>query len=43
MYWLLGRKSKLSTNNKLLIYKAELKPTWTYGILLWDTTSNSKK
>jgi hypothetical protein len=22
MYWLLGRKSKLSTNNKLLIYKA---------------------
>jgi hypothetical protein len=41
MYWLLGRKSKLSTNNKLLIYKAILKPLWTYGIQLWGTTSNS--
>jgi hypothetical protein len=34
MYWLLGRKSKLSTNNKLIIYKAILKPIWTYGIQL---------
>jgi hypothetical protein len=41
MCWLLGRKSKLSTNNKLLIYKAILKPIWTYGIQLWGTTSNS--
>jgi hypothetical protein len=41
MYWLLGRKSKLSTNNKLLIYQAILKPIWTYGIQLWGTTSNS--
>jgi hypothetical protein len=41
MYWLLGRKSKLSTNNKLLIYKAILKRIWTYGIQLWGTTSNS--
>jgi hypothetical protein len=42
MYWLLGRKkSKLSTNNKLLIYKAILKHIWTYGIQLWGTTSNS--
>jgi hypothetical protein len=41
MYWLLGRKSKLSTNNKLLFYKAILKPIWTYGIQLWGTTSNS--
>jgi hypothetical protein len=41
MYWLLGRKSNLSTNNKLLIYKAILKPNWTYGIQLWGTTSNS--
>jgi hypothetical protein len=40
MYWLLGRKSKLSTNNKLLTYKAILKPIWTYGIQLWGTTSN---
>jgi hypothetical protein len=41
MYWLLGRKSKLSTNNKLLVYRAILKPIWTYGIQLWGTTSNS--
>jgi hypothetical protein len=41
MYWLLGRKSKLSTNNKLLIYKVILKSIWTYGIQLWGTTSNS--
>jgi hypothetical protein len=26
MYWLLGCKSKLSTSNKLLIYKTILKP-----------------
>jgi hypothetical protein len=41
MYWLLGRKSKLSTYNKLLIYSAILKSIWTYGIQLWGTTSNS--
>jgi hypothetical protein len=41
MYWLLGRKSKLSTNNKLLIYKAILKPIWTYDIQLWGTIVNS--
>jgi hypothetical protein len=31
----------LSTNNKLLIYKARLKPIWTYGFQLWGTTANS--
>jgi hypothetical protein len=41
MYWLLGRKSKLSTNNKLLVYKAILKQIWTYGIQLWGTASTS--
>jgi hypothetical protein len=41
MYWLLGRKSKLSTNNKLLIYKTIFNPIWTYVIELWGTTSNS--
>ena len=35
MYWLIGRNSKLSTHNKLLIYKQVLKPVWTYGIQLW--------
>jgi hypothetical protein len=41
MYWLLGRKSKLSTSNKLLIYKTIFKPVWTYGIQLWGTASTS--
>jgi hypothetical protein len=41
MYWLLGRKSKLSTNNKLLLYKAILKPIRTYGIQIWGTASTS--
>jgi hypothetical protein len=30
LYWLLACKSKLSTSNKLLIYKTILKPIWTY-------------
>jgi hypothetical protein len=38
---LLGRKSKLRTSNKLLIYKAIFKPIWTYGIQLWGTASIS--
>jgi hypothetical protein len=37
MYWLLGRKSKLSTCNKLLAYKVILKPIWIYGIQLWGS------
>jgi hypothetical protein len=41
MYWLLGRKSKLPTSNKLLIYKTILKPIWTYGMQLWGTASTS--
>jgi hypothetical protein len=41
MYWILGRKSELSIENKLLIYKTILKPIWTYGIPLWGTASNS--
>jgi hypothetical protein len=41
MHWLLGRMSKLSTINKILIYKAILKPIWTYGIQLWSTASTS--
>jgi hypothetical protein len=40
MYWLLRRKSKLSTN-KLLLYKAILKPIWTYGIQLSGKASTS--
>jgi hypothetical protein len=41
MHWLLGRRSALSTESKLLLYKAVLKPIWTYGIQLWGTASNS--
>jgi hypothetical protein len=45
MHWLIGRKSKLTTENKLLLYKAILKPILTYGIQLWGCTkpSNTKK
>ena len=32
MYWLIVINSKLSTYNKLLIYKQVLKPVWTYGM-----------
>lgn len=39
--WILGRNSKLSIDNKLLIYKAILKPIWMYGVQLWGCTSNS--
>jgi hypothetical protein len=41
MYWLLGRSSRLSLPNKLLLYKSILKPIWTYGIQLWGTTSTA--
>jgi hypothetical protein len=42
MSWLLGRKSKLSLENKTLIYKCILKPIWTYGIQLWGCVKPSK-
>jgi hypothetical protein len=35
LYWLLGRKSNLSVDNKLLLYKSIITPIWTYGIELW--------
>lgn len=41
MYWIIGRKSQLSLENKILLYKAILKPVWTYGIQLWGTASDS--
>jgi hypothetical protein len=41
MRWQLGRKSKLSTGNKIIVYNAILKPAWTYGIQLWGTASTS--
>lgn len=45
LYWLLGRTSELSTENKIMIYKQVLKPVWTYGVQLWGCTkvSNTKR
>jgi hypothetical protein len=40
-YWLLERRSQLTIYNKLLLYKAILKPIWTYGAEQWGTASNS--
>jgi ABC-type cobalamin transport system permease subunit len=34
MYWLMGRRSAMSTHNKLVLYKQIPKPVWTYGIHL---------
>jgi len=34
----MGRRSALSTHNKLVLYKQILKPVWTYGIQLWGCT-----
>jgi hypothetical protein len=39
--WLLGRKSKLSISNKLLVYEVILKPIWTCGMQLWGSASIS--
>ena len=39
--WLTGRNSNLSLENKLLVYKAVIKPIWTYGIELWGCASKS--
>ncbi|CAG4946647.1 unnamed protein product [Parnassius apollo] len=41
LYWLIGRKSQLSLENKILLYKEILKPIWTCGIQLWGTGSHS--
>jgi hypothetical protein len=41
MYWLMGRRSALSTHNKLVLYKQILKPVWAYGIQLWGCTKPS--
>lgn len=44
MYWLLGKRSQLSLENKVLLYKIILKPIWSYGIELWGCSkpSNTK-
>jgi hypothetical protein len=42
IYWLIGKHSLLSLENKLLIYKTVLKPMLTYGIELWGCATKSK-
>ena len=39
--WLIGEKSHLSIENKLVIYKAVIKPTWSYGTELCGCASKS--
>jgi hypothetical protein len=34
-------RSKLTTSNKLLIYKAIIRPVWSYGIQLWGSAKPS--
>ena len=41
MDWLIGRSSKLSIHNKLLLYKQILKPIWTYGLQLWGCSAET--
>lgn len=43
LHWLMGRNSKLSIDNKILIYKTMIKPIWTYGIQLWGAASASNQ
>lgn len=38
---MLDRKSQLNHDSKILLYKAIIKPIWTYGIQFWGTASNS--
>jgi hypothetical protein len=39
--WLTGKKSHLSIDNKLLIYKAVIKPIWSYRRELWGCACKS--
>jgi hypothetical protein len=39
--WLIGKKSHLSIEKKLLIYKAAIKPIRSYGIEVWGCASKS--
>jgi hypothetical protein len=41
MCWLIGRNSKLSLENKILLYKTIIKPIRTYGAEIWGCTSKS--
>jgi hypothetical protein len=38
--WLIGRRSNLSLDSKVLLYKTIIKPIWIYGIELWIALAN---
>ena len=44
MSWLITARSQLSLDSKLTVYKAILRPIWTYGMELWGCSkpSNTK-
>jgi len=35
LYWIIGQKSQLSLESEIPVYKAILKPIWTYCVQLW--------
>ena len=39
--WIIGRNSKVTTANKLLIYNQIIKPVWTYGSQLWGCAAKT--
>lgn len=39
--WLIGKNSKLSIDNKLLIYKSIIRPIWTYGAEIWGSAAKT--
>lgn len=41
MRWLLGPRSQLSLDNKILLYKQVLRPILSYGCQLWGCTARS--
>lgn len=43
MYWLLGANFKLSTYNKLILFKQVPRPVWSYGNQLWGCASETNR
>jgi hypothetical protein len=41
IYWIIGKRSELSIENKIVPYKTILRPIWKYGIPLWGTAPQS--
>ena len=41
LLWLIDKNSKMSLENKILVYKVILKPVWTYGIQLWGVAAQT--